>query len=248
MKLLSQESKKFIDESCKLEQDKILYLAKKKGLDGPFILDQIIGKQTIARKVPLWKKFQLLFPAKLSLEQCSSELTAKYKSKIIKGKTIVDLTGGFGVDTFFLAKSFKETHYCETDIELAQKVQYNFKQMNQKIKVHEIGAIEFLKQLKKPFDCIYLDPSRRSKNKKRVYKLEDYSPNVVENLDILVKSGQQILIKTAPFLDIKEVITKLKWVSEIHVVATNNDCKEVLYLLNKAKKTKIKIYKRHSCF
>jgi 16S rRNA G966 N2-methylase RsmD len=237
-----EDSLKFIEEHQDLKLDRILYLASKKGLDKLFIANQIKGRKKIQEKVPQWNMLPLIYPPSVSMEQCSSKKTALYKSKLVEGESLADLTGGFGVDTFFMSKSFKKTIYCELNKELFEIVNYNFNKLNCKIETHHNDGISFLEQLNENLDCIYLDPSRRNEKKQRVHQLEDYSPNIVEYFQLLFNKTSTILIKTSPFLEPKEVISKLKFIKEVHIISIKNDCKEVLYLLQKDFQESIKIH------
>lgn len=237
-----KDSLRLIEENRHLSLDKILYLAAKKKLDGIFIANQIKGRKKIEDKVPSWRDFPLIYPITVSIEQCSSEKTAIYKSSLIKGESIADLTGGFGVDTYFLNKSFKKSIYCELNSELFEIVNYNFEKLNCNIEVNKKNGIEFIQELKGNLDCIYIDPSRRNEKKERVHQLEDYSPNIIRHSDLLFNKASTLLIKTSPFLEPKDVISKLKFIKEIHIVSVKNDCKEVLYLLHKGHQETIKIH------
>lgn len=197
------------------------------------IAQQLVGKQIAKNKLPTWfDNNEVLYPVRLSMEQCSSELTAKYKTTIINSGRGIDLTGGFGVDTIFISKQSESIIYCERNLDLALLVNHNFKVFKQdNCKIHVGDGIEYLKNLKK-IDWIFVDPSRRKKNQK-IYRLEDCEPNVIELIDLFFDKAQHILIKTSPLLDIQQTLKGLKAVKEIHVIAVNNDCKEVLYLLEK---------------
>lgn len=230
---ICQESLNLIDQNKQLSIDRILFLAHKKDLDGIFIANQIKGRIKCAQKIPDWLNQNLIFPNSISMEQCSSQKAAIYKSELVKGKTLADLTGGFGVDAYFLSKSFNKTSYCETNKKLHDIVNHNFKSLKSTIETHAINGIDFLKKHNTKFDCIYLDPSRRNNNKERVHQLEEYSPNVIDNIDLLFSKSSLLFIKTSPFLEPKEVISKLPHVKEIHVVSIKNDCKEVLYIAQK---------------
>lgn len=224
---------RFIEDHQNLKLDRILYLASKKGLDKLFIANQVKGRKKIKEKVPQWNELPLIFPLSVSMEQCSSNKTALYKSTLVEGDSLADLTGGFGVDTFFMSKSFKKTIYCEVNKELFEIVNYNFNKLKSKIETHQTNGISFLEKLNEKFDCIYIDPSRRNEKKERVHRLEDYSPNVIEHFQLLFNKTSKVLIKTSPFLEPKEVLSKLKFIKEIHVISIKNECKEVLYLLQK---------------
>ncbi len=199
------------------------------------IAKQITSKNKCKKKLPTWFNTKnIYYPDKLNIEQTSSEITAKYKSKLVKGENIIDLTGGFGVDCFAFSKTNKQVTHCEINESLSLKAKYNF----QKLKIDNIitiigNGIDYLKNNNKNFSTIYIDPSRRDSVKKRVFLLADCTPNLPDNLALLFNYSNIILVKTAPLLDVKAAINELGFVKEVHVVAVNNDVKEVLYLLEK---------------
>lgn len=210
-----------------------LMLSKHPELDKHFILNQINGLQKAKLKLPsFYQNKAIVYPVGLSMEQCSSEQTALFKSQLVNGKTEVDLTGGFGVDAFFFSKQFLEVSYVEQNQELFEIVQHNFEVLNAPIQCYQTSCEDFLSKNTKTFDLAYIDPSRRDENK-RVFKLAECTPNVIELLPQLLKTAQQVLIKTSPFLDIKQTLSDLKSVSKVWIVSVQNDCKEVLYLVNK---------------
>lgn len=210
-----------------------LLLSKHPELDKNFILNQINGLQKAKLKLPsFYQNKAIVYPVGLSMEQCSSEQTALFKSQLVNGKTEVDLTGGFGVDAFFFSKQFLEVSYVEQNPELFEIVQHNFEVLNAPIQCYQTSCEDFLSKNTKTFDLAYIDPSRRDENK-RVFKLAECTPNVIELLPQLLKTAQQVLIKTSPFLDIKQTLSDLKLVSKVWIVSVQNDCKEVLYLVNK---------------
>lgn len=214
--------------------DVALLLSKQTTFDKEFILAQINGIQKAKSKIQeFYDTRNIIYPTKLSLEQCSSEKTGIYKSQLIKGKTLVDLTGGFGVDSFYLAKEYEQVTYIEQNTELYKTVKHNFGLLKAtNIKLVNSTAEEFIKNNTQEFDVVYIDPSRRNQNK-RVFKLDECSPNIIELAPELFQFSDKILIKTAPLLDIKQTLKDLKNVSKIWVISVNNDCKEVLYLLEK---------------
>ena len=165
------------------------------------------------------------------MEQCSSEHTASYKSKICSGESCIDLTGGLGIDSFFISKSFKYTIHCEKDLELQFIAQHNFDCLQAKVESNFTDGIEYLKHTYQIFDLIYIDPSRRNENNTKVVKLEQYTPNIILHLNLLLDKGKKILVKTSPLLDIKQAIEQLPQLKEIHVISVNNECKECCFLL-----------------
>ncbi|MGM0933104.1 MAG: class I SAM-dependent methyltransferase [Bacteroidota bacterium] len=196
---------------------------------------QISGLKTAEKKLPTWFETQnIYYPPKLNLEQTSSEITAKYKASLIQGERLIDLTGGFGIDDHFFAESFKEVVYCELNEELAEIAKHNFKQLKKEnIQVIPGDGIKTLEITDKDFDVIYADPARRDDHGGKVFKLTDCLPNIPANLDLLFDKSNRILIKTSPLLDITAGIAELKYGSEVHIVAVNNEVKELLWFMEK---------------
>jgi len=199
------------------------------------ILNQIEAKSKAKDKLPTWFKTKnIIYPSKISVEQTSSEQTALYKSSILSGESLIDLTGGFGVDDSFFAAKIKSVVHCEINPELSEIVQHNFEQLNIKnIECHAGDSLETLKTLNRKWDWIYIDPSRRNDAKGKVFMLKDCLPNVPENLDFYFENSDAILIKTAPLLDLSAGLSELKNVKTIHIVALENEVKELLWELHK---------------
>ena len=207
------------------------------------LANQIIAKQKSEHKLTSWfQSKNIYYPPKVSIEQTSSEITANYKSELVEGTSIIDITGGFGVDCFYFSKRFKEVLHCEINTELSSIVKHNNQQLNIKNVVTFSGdGIAYLKNAIVNFDCIYIDPSRRNNLKEKVFLLKDCVPNVPENIDFLFSKTNQILLKNSPILDITSAINELQFVKEIHVIAVKNEVKEVLFLLEKNYEEKIHI-------
>lgn len=199
------------------------------------IIEQIACFQKAKNKLPTWfATDDILYPSKISIEQTSSEKTALYKSTLILGKTIIDLTGGFGVDDYYFSKRFESVVHCEMNEGLSKVVAHNY----QKLKVQNCAfysgdSSDILVQINKSFDWIYIDPSRRNDSKGKVFMLKDCLPNVVDLMDFYYKYSTQILIKTAPILDITAGLNELKNVKKIHIVAVDNEVKELLWEISK---------------
>lgn len=200
-------------------------------MDYPSLVNQVIAKKKAKDKLPTWFNAKnIIYPSKISIEQTSSEITANYKATLIKGEKIIDLTGGFGVDDFYFSKHFKEVYHCELNEELSEIVAHNFTVLNQKnITCIKGESLAILKKLNTSFDWIYIDPSRRSDVKGKVFLLKDCSPNVSELLIEYFKYTAKILIKTAPILDITSGLNELNFVKKIHIVAVKNEIKELLW-------------------
>lgn len=199
------------------------------------LIEQIEAKNKCKNKLPTWFNTKnIYYPNKLNIEQTSSEITAQYKSQLISGDSITDLTGGFGVDCYYFAKHLKNVIHCEIDKKLSKIVNHNFKQLDiNNIDTQNIDGIEYLKKASKRFDWIYIDPSRRHDTKGKVFFLNDCLPNIPEQLDVLFECSNNIMIKTSPLLDISIGIGELKYVKTIHVIAINNEGKELLWILEK---------------
>lgn len=199
------------------------------------ILQQIAAKQKAITKLPSWFKTpNIYYPSKVSVEQTSSEKTARYKSDLISGKNLIDLSGGFGVDDFYFAQRFLNVTHCEIDIDLSKIVQHNFEQLG----VSNIECISgdsevTLTNLNKSFDWLYIDPSRRNEAKGKVFMLKDCLPNVPEKLDFYYRFTSNLMIKTAPILDITAGLSELQNVKAIHIVALENEVKELLWIIEK---------------
>jgi spermidine synthase len=199
------------------------------------ILNQIEAKTKAKEKLSTWFNTQnIIYPAKISIEQTSSEKTAFYKSTIVSGDSLIDLTGGFGVDDFYFAKKIKRVAHCEINPELSTIVKHNFEQLDAKNITYYTGdSLETLTSLNTKWDWIYIDPSRRNDLKGKVFMLKDCLPNVPDNLDFYFKNSDAILIKTAPLLDLTAGLSELKLVKSIHIVALDNEVKELLWELHK---------------
>ncbi len=199
------------------------------------ILSQIAAKQKAKAKLPTWfNALNIYYPNKIALEQTSSEKTAAYKSELISGTKLIDLTGGFGVDDFYFAKTMSKVIHCEINSDLSEIVAHNFRQLPIKnIECITGDSTDILKKLKQQFDWIYCDPSRRNEIKGKVFMLKDCLPDVPDLVDFYFDSAPNIMIKTAPILDISAGISELKNVKAIHIVAVENEVKELLWILEK---------------
>lgn len=200
------------------------------------LVQQIESKKKAKSKLPTWFNTPLIYyPNKLHIEQTSSEITARYKANLVAGKTLADLTGGFGVDAYFFSQKMGRVYHCEWDKELCQIVSHNTSKLSvDNMETHCVDGIEFLKSTELKFDWIYVDPDRRDISKNKVYKLEDCTPNISLHIDLIFSRTDQLLIKTSPLLDISAGLFALQQVHEIHVVAVNNEVKELLWILKTA--------------
>lgn len=242
--LLLTETQNFIKENLNRNPSEILL----KSTQFPKevlreIVIQIQSKQKAKNKLPTWFDMEdILFPKPLSIEQSSSEKTAAWKAKQFSGKAMIDLTGGFGVDSFYFVQTFEKVYYIEFQVDLQKIVQHNFEKLGVKnCKFINQTAEEFVNKFSEQVDLIYLDPARRDEQNQKLTYLEDCQPAILNLLPQLWKVTDTILLKTSPLLDISEAIQQLQKVTEVWVVALQNEVKEVLYLLKSNITNQVKI-------
>ena len=208
-------------------------------------LQQIQGRQKARQKLPSWAACEgLLYPPHLSMEQCSSEQTARYKAAICgsvvgRGAFFVDLTGGFGVDFSFLAPLFTEAVYVERQEELCQIARHNFEALGLKNTTIVCGdGTDYLRLLDRKATLIFLDPARRDEHGGRTYGIADCTPDVLQLRDELLQKGDCVLLKLSPMLDWRKTVEDLgrDCVREVHIVSAGGECKELLLVLSKVGK------------
>jgi hypothetical protein len=234
--ILKPEVQEFISKNLKIEITKIILKGSPfEDIESKELANQILAKKKSEKKLPTWFSCKdIYYPNKISIEQTSSELTAAFKAKIVTGNSIIDITGGFGVDSFYFSKQFKKVIHCEINSELSTNVKHNYQQLNAKnIETNAINGFDFLKETNDTFDCIYIDPSRRNDVKGKVFLLKDCLPYIPPKIDFFFTKANQILIKVSPILDITNTINELKNVKSVHIVAVHNEVKELLFLLEK---------------
>jgi len=212
------------------------------------IVQQIKGRKTAQKKFPFLMEDHLVFPPNLNLEQASSQSTAEYKGKNLIGKSFLDLTSGFGIDAYFLSQNFEEVTLVEQNYDLIKIVEHNWKVLNRKANFINQNLEEYIESLREPktdtytkFDVIYLDPARRDQNNKKKFLLEDLSPNLLEIEEKLRSISDKIIVKLSPLIDISYLVSELKNINEIKIIAVRNEVKElVLIMENKEKREKSK--------
>lgn len=242
--ILNIEIQEFIDLNLKTDLSKLLL----KGMPFPSIephriIEQIESKKRSEKKLPTWFNTpNIYYPNKLNIEQTSSEITAKYKANLVSGESLIDLTGGFGVDAYFFSKHIKEVRHCEINTELYELVKHNYKTLyTSNIESINGDGIHALKRLDQPFDWIYIDPSRRDESQEKVFLLSDCTPKIKTFQNLFLKYAQRVMIKTSPLLDISATHSDLNNVKEVHVVAVNNEVKELLWILERNYNGKVSI-------
>jgi len=235
--LQSEEVQRFI-KSHENDDPHRLVLQTSKWPDLPIkeIAAQIQSRQKAKDKLPEWYNTEgIIFPDSKYLEQASSEVIARYKAGIVQGKHLLDLTGGTGVDSFYLSKSFESCTYVENNSDLLDLATHNFKQLGaKKIQCVESSAEDFLNRNTTHLDCIFIDPSRKRDGKK-VFKMQDCEPDVLELLPKLREQSDRILLKASPMLDVSLAINQLERVDKVHIISIDNDCKELLFELTTLK-------------
>lgn len=242
--ILNTEIQEFINKNINSNTSSILLKGTNfETVSTKEIVAQIEAKNKCKSKLPTWFETpNIYYPNKLNIEQTSSEVTATYKSKIVSGKSIIDLTGGFGVDCYYFSKSFETVTHCELNESLQPISQHNFQVLRAKnINSIQDDGLKVLTNLNQQFDWIYIDPSRRHDSKGKVFYLSDCLPNVPEHLDVLFKYSKKILIKASPMLDISIGLKELQYTKAIHIVAVNNEVKELLFVLEKDYNAEVEI-------
>lgn len=275
MTIMNDETREFVAMHRNEDVRELALKAKRvEGLDLPLALDQIAGWQIARKKLPQWASCEgIVYPPHISMEQCSSQFTAQYKSEIaqtllapaatvrarvsdsgesdnqttksepqlsdspesdtlVARRAMVDLTGGFGVDFSYLARGFSQATYVERQRHLCDLAEHNMAALGlDQARIVCGDGVEYLRQMG-PVDFIYLDPARRDEHGSRTYAIEDCTPNVFELRDLLLSKSQYTLVKLSPMLDWRKAVADFDGtVREVHIVATGNECKELLLVL-----------------
>lgn len=275
MTIMNDETREFVAMHRNEDVRELALKAKRvEGLDLPLALDQIAGWQIARKKLPQWASCEgIVYPPHISMEQCSSQFTAQYKSEIaqtllapaatvrarvsdsaesvmqtaksafqlsdspesdtlVAKRAMVDLTGGFGVDFSYLARGFSQATYVERQRHLCDLAEHNMAALGlDQARIVCGDGVEYLRQMG-PVDFIYLDPARRDEHGSRTYAIEDCTPNVLELRDLLLVKSQCTLVKLSPMLDWRKAVADFDGtVREVHIVATGNECKELLLVL-----------------
>lgn len=232
---LSLETLHFIEENRHGDVRALALQARKyPDVDMAMAVTQIAGRQIAEVKVPSWYSTSgLLYPRHLSMEQCSSEATARYKSGLVQGETFADLTGGFGIDCAFLSQNFQAADYVERQPELCELASHNFPLLGlNHIRVHNLDGMDYLRGMQ-PIDCLFLDPARRDGHGGKTVAITDCEPDVCALESLLVEKAKKVIVKLSPMLDLSLALKELKTITEVHIVSVNNECKELLLVLQK---------------
>ena len=223
----------------------LAFLGKKNPeVDMAYALDQIAGRQKARVKIPSWASIDgIVYPPHISMEQCSSEQTARYKARIAgNGEKIVDLTAGFGVDMAFMSAGFKQAVHVEMQPQLCAISSENYKHLGlNHVQVVCNDGVGYLHQMEHA-DLIFIDPARRDQHGARTYGIADCTPNVLEIIDEMLQKADRVMIKLSPMLDWQKTVADVGNVSQVHIVSVGNECKELLLEVKKGKDEKVKVF------
>ncbi|MDR2956048.1 MAG: class I SAM-dependent methyltransferase [Prevotella sp.] len=231
---LSDELIRFVNEHEKEDVHTLaLQSHKYPQIDISLAICQITGRRIAKDKIPAWyENQQIVYPKHLPLEQSSSQATAQYKASLCSGKSMVDLTGGLGVDFYFISQNFNNATYVEQQYALAELATYNFKVLGLNVQTVNADAIDYLHSMSY-VDLIYIDPARRDNIGKKTVRIEDCTPNILEIEDLLEQKAERVMIKLSPMLDISLALKSLKNISQVHIISVDNECKELLFIKEK---------------
>lgn len=203
-------------------------------------LQQIEGLTQARRKIPSWAETEgIQWPVRLSMEQCSSEQTARYKASFLQEtleerRLLVDATGGFGVDFAFLAPLFQKAVYIEQNAELCRIAQHNFSLLGLSHVTCLEGQAEQLLMSQLPDEghgvCCFIDPARRDGHNRKMVGLKDCTPDVTNVVPALLARGVRVMLKLSPMLDITAALRDLPGEWAVYVVSVEGECKELLLL------------------
>lgn len=241
---LSPETQLFIREHQSDDVRALALQAKKyPDVDMPTAITQIAGRKIAAEKIPSWREIEdIWYPKHLSLEQCSSEITARYKASLLQGESLADLTAGFGIDCSFLAAGFKSVTYVERQKELCEIATHNFPILNlNHITVKNEDGVAYLKEMS-PVDCLFLDPARRNEHGGKTVAISDCEPDVAKLEGLLLSKANRVMVKLSPMLDLSLALKALEHTQEVHILSVNNECKELLLLLGQEPPKEVPIH------
>jgi hypothetical protein len=231
---LTPELIEFIRAHEQEDTDRLLLSARKyPGIPVPFVVEQVLARRQAREKLPAWHENRhVVYPSRLAVEQCSSGVTAAYKRRLLAGDTLCDLTGGLGVDASCLATVARQVTYVDRDPACCRAAVNNFAALGvTNISVREADAGDVATGVEA--DTLYIDPSRRPGGEKRVFALADCEPDVLQLKPLLLERARRLVVKCSPMVDITECLHLLPESEEVHVLATRNECKELLFVLGR---------------
>ena len=239
---MNETTRQFIRENLNADVPTLALKKAPVGTDVSLALRQIEARQLLRKKAPSWSENEdLLFPAHLSIEQCSSEAAAKYKASLLQGETFADLTGGLGIDTYYILQGFAQTDYVERQTELCDLARHNFEVLKADVKVWNETAEEYIRHCESK-DCIFIDPARRDEHGRKTVSIADCTPDVSALQDALLQKAEKVMVKLSPMLDINKALTELRHVKEVHVVAVANECKELDFVMERGYQGEVRFF------
>lgn len=226
----------FIDQHQHDDPARLILAASRfPDLDIPFLADQIAARRQIRDKLPSWyANPQLIFPARVAAEQCSSEQTAAYKQQLTEPHwTLCDLTGGLGIDSYFFSRQIKHLTYIERFDTYCQAARHNFACLGAtNITVLNADATQLSDRLPE-VDAFYIDPARRGESNKRVFALQECEPDLPTLLPVLLNRAPRVIAKLSPMADIRHTLDRLPGTTAVHVLSVRNECKELLFVIDR---------------
>lgn len=249
--MINEATRQFIKAHREEDVRKLALGSHAEGVDLPLALQQIAGWQTARKKLPSWAAVDdIIYPPHLNMEQCSSEQTARYKGQRseVGGQraVFVDLTGGFGIDFYFMVKGLRSkvkgvrAVYVERHPDLCEIARHNFQVLGLEAEVVNGEAEDYLKNMNHA-DMIYLDPARRDAQGCRTYGIEDCTPNVIALMPLLLEKADSVMLKLSPMLDWRKAVEDLGHVAEVHIVSVDNECKELVVVIQQQPCTTLKV-------
>jgi len=255
--MLTEKEKKFIQAHRNDDvRELMLQGSKDPEIDLRRIAVQISGWQAASKKLPTWARTDgIVYPEHLSMEQCSSEATGRYKGRVMMRRLLAqnynkekdcplagppfkfaDLTGGFGVDTAMISEGLKETQttFVERNPDLCELARHNLPLLGVRHLEVECGESEAVLE-RLPFqDAIFLDPARRDTHGRKTVAIEDCTPDLTRLNRQLLDKARVVMAKLSPMLHLSLAVRSLKGVEEVHVVGVNGECKELLLVMSAA--------------
>ena len=226
----------FIQAHLSDDPDRLLLSASRyPEIDMPFVVAQITARRQIKEKLPTWyQQEQLLFPAKIAAEQCSSEQTALYKQQLVtKEDTLCDLTGGLGIDSYYFSRRVKQVYYIERFPSYCEVTRANMATLGARnVAVLEGDSTQWLDQLP-AIDVFYVDPARRGEGNKRMFALSDCEPDLTQLLPRLLAKAPRVIAKLSPMADLRQTLALLPTTQAIHILSVKNECKELLFVIGR---------------
>lgn len=228
--------RRFIREHASDDLSRLLLSASRyPEIDMPFAVEQIAARRQIREKLPSWYENEnLLFPAKIAAEQCSSEWTAAYKQRLVEAdQRLCDLTGGLGIDSYFFSRKVRSVLYIERFADYCEAARINFATLGARnIEIRQGNSVELVPSLP-PQDVFYIDPARRGEGNRRVFALQDCEPDLPALLPVLWEKASKVIAKLSPMADLRHTLELLPATTSIHILSVRNECKELLFVMDR---------------